>query len=170
MQLQLPAQFVAACNAARGKDTPLNQEIFLSHQVPFSIGIDTYVDATPPLFPSDAPAALEHFAISDVDHAKTVLVSLPIKCAALKATPQVAGDMVTELPDLELIAADLALSSDGPLPQHELAYAGFLPDGSYSSRRSDHQYSGANPGLHRTQEYCRRELVFRGICSFHRSD
>lgn len=120
------ANIIGKCNQARSGGAPPNTSIHLTYAVPITLGADTFLKTD--LTPVQASVG-SMVASSDIDFAKTIMVALPIKCEPLQSGPVASNDEATVLPDLKLVAAELALQHGQGLPQHALTYSGSCPLG-----------------------------------------
>ncbi|HMB48929.1 MAG TPA: hypothetical protein VKN63_11690, partial [Afifellaceae bacterium] len=118
------AQIISRCNQA-AEGAPPNKAHEFGESVPVSLGVDTYIAVG--FGSSGSVEGL--YQVDDVDKAKTIDIALPIRCEPLQSTPVAAGDVQTELPELELVATDLALQKGQDLPAASLTHAGSCPIG-----------------------------------------
>lgn len=127
--LPLAAGIISACNErlAMVGDTRRAYDIF--ETVPMTLGVDTYVGIdffNPPPQASDGTGVPRP---DDIDQAKTIDVTLPIRCEPVQLTPDAPDGVAGVLPDMELVAADLGMRIDQPFPAHNVTYAGSCPVG-----------------------------------------
>lgn len=89
------AQIIAQCNAALDQGVSIHDGHSFNAVVPVTLGFDTYIGNTLPAAIVDIPAPLK-----DVDHEKTIFVSIPVVCEAVPVPSKVQ-------PPFDLLAATL---------------------------------------------------------------
>ncbi len=140
-QSPVAGDIINKCNIEAQQNGDDSETYQFSHAVEMTLGVDTYRGITEPQeavggtqndpydwtqdpAPNPVPDEIDN------DFTEHFQIDLPIVCEPLDGSPP-DTDMLTagELPDLELVAAELGLSIDSQIPASDAVYAGSCPMG-----------------------------------------